>query len=447
MKRMILLCIELFFLAIGIVHAQGWEFIGPDSIEWRDVHQLDGSFREGTSPRIVAATSGGAIARFGRQWKLVLTLDQICSGTYCFDRAVYGVYFLPWNDSVAFWKVYTVLGKYPDLSISRIANTYAETLWSSHDISLTCCYPHRGSLAFSQRDSNVYTLITAFSSSSDGGQTWAQGDFHPDLYYDNYFLSTNLTIDSLLYYGSGFSLDIHLSTDRGTNWNYILRLPFEYSDAKLLANGNTLVLNTANTVVNSPPSTDCGIYQSTDQGTTWTQTLSGINVSAIVRDKFHPQRLCAATSNGIYKSYNEGASWYLYNNTLPTTNLRDIIMDPYSDTLYVATDMGLYKVFDKVITGIRVETDELPVNFSLKQNYPNPFNPSTRFDYALPHDATVSLKIFNVLGEEVATIVSERQSKGYKSVNFDASRLASGVYFYRLQAGNFISVKKMLLMK
>jgi hypothetical protein len=89
----------------------------------------------------------------------------------------------------------------------------------------------------------------------------------------------------------------------------------------------------------------------------------------------------------------------------------------------------------------------LPKAFALRQNYPNPFNPSTTIKYHLPFDTRVTLKVFNIIGQEVATLVNEVQKVGYKSVTFDASSLASGTYFYRLEAGGFTSVKKLLLIK
>ena len=93
------------------------------------------------------------------------------------------------------------------------------------------------------------------------------------------------------------------------------------------------------------------------------------------------------------------------------------------------------------------KTAGVPKEFSLGQNYPNPFNPVTRFEYALPVDAHVRLQVFNVLGEVLRTVMDERQSAGYKSVDFDGSSLPSGVYFYRLKAGRFVAVKKMLLIR
>jgi len=89
----------------------------------------------------------------------------------------------------------------------------------------------------------------------------------------------------------------------------------------------------------------------------------------------------------------------------------------------------------------------MPTQFSLSQNYPNPFNPTTTFSYALPIDVHVTLKLYNILGQEVATLVNSFETAGYKSVVFDASRLSSGLYFYKLAAGNYISIKKMLLAK
>jgi flagellar hook assembly protein FlgD len=90
---------------------------------------------------------------------------------------------------------------------------------------------------------------------------------------------------------------------------------------------------------------------------------------------------------------------------------------------------------------------ELPKEFALMQNYPNPFNPSTTIKYDLPVDSHVALKVFNILGQEVVTLANGEQKAGYRSVEWNANGVASGVYFYRLEAGNFTSMKKLLLLK
>lgn len=89
----------------------------------------------------------------------------------------------------------------------------------------------------------------------------------------------------------------------------------------------------------------------------------------------------------------------------------------------------------------------IPTEFQLSVNYPNPFNPSTTIQFALPTGNFVTLKVFDVLGKEVATLANEERPAGFHEVRFDASKLSSGIYIYQIQAGMFRDVKKMLLMK
>jgi phosphatidylserine/phosphatidylglycerophosphate/cardiolipin synthase-like enzyme len=102
---------------------------------------------------------------------------------------------------------------------------------------------------------------------------------------------------------------------------------------------------------------------------------------------------------------------------------------------------------DSILVSVEQTDSRVPEQFSLSQNYPNPFNPTTKVRYQLPSSTNVMLKVFNILGQEVATLVNERQNAGSYSIEFAAGNLASGTYFYRLKAGNFQQQRKMLLLK
>jgi hypothetical protein len=88
-----------------------------------------------------------------------------------------------------------------------------------------------------------------------------------------------------------------------------------------------------------------------------------------------------------------------------------------------------------------------PIGFNLEQNFPNPFNPSTTIKFSIPKEAKVNLSIFNVLGELVTTLVNEQMKVGHYEYEFNASNLASGIYIYRINAGDFVETKKMVLVK
>ncbi len=106
-----------------------------------------------------------------------------------------------------------------------------------------------------------------------------------------------------------------------------------------------------------------------------------------------------------------------------------------------------YYHFTTEITVVGVNDDIIANNFSLEQNYPNPFNPSTTINYTLSERSAITLKVYDVLGNEVASLVNGTQEAGKHDVKFDASKLSSGLYIYTLNAGNFTSSKKMMLLK
>ena len=120
----------------------------------------------------------------------------------------------------------------------------------------------------------------------------------------------------------------------------------------------------------------------------------------------------------------------------------------------IVGSVGLMALTDLAFaeTGFIVSVDgsddkTIPTDYTLFQNYPNPFNPSTAIEFSLPVNSNVTLTIYNLLGQVVTTLVNEDKPAGTYSVEFNATSLPSGIYFYKLEAGNFIQTKKMVLLK
>ena len=110
----------------------------------------------------------------------------------------------------------------------------------------------------------------------------------------------------------------------------------------------------------------------------------------------------------------------------------------------------LFIILLAIITSCNSEEekfDELPTDYSLINNFPNPFNPSTKIRYSIPQSSKVVIKVFDILGNEIETLIDEQKPIGTYELTWYAENLPSGIYFYRLQAGTFVETKKMILMK
>ncbi|MBX2989850.1 MAG: T9SS type A sorting domain-containing protein [Bacteroidetes bacterium] len=445
MKPAYIIFLLVFF--IPSLHAQSWQYIGPDSLSWRSVRQMDVLFLPGQMPRIGVGTNRGVAGQLNGIWKYLPDrhLRPVSN-----DEFYRSMYFASWNDSLAFIgaDVIELAFGEPGSGRGTLFNVYSQHWnvyiegggWVGHTPSLTIAIsPHVAGKA--------YEWILYMNRTTSGGQEWETLSFES---YGSFFLVTDQRRDSVLYAGSRppAGMGIYRSTDDGSTWNLVRSMsfpwiyPHTYSD--FYAHGDTLILSTS--LFPNSADSSCGISISTDYGVSWNRVLSNTNVQKLIRDSVSPQHFYAAAQGGIYRSATSGLSWHLYAASLPSSKLVDIRKHPAADTFYVAfSDSGVYKVYD-ISTSLRSSGD-VPLEFSLGQNYPNPFNPSTTIIFSLPHEAHVNLSLFDLLGRTQAVLVNGNREAGIHRINVDGSFLASGVYFYRMVSDAFVATRRMILLK
>ena len=176
---------------------------------------------------------------------------------------------------------------------------------------------------------------------------------------------------------------------------------------------------------------------SIDNGTTWTAVNMGLPYYPSVQCfAFRDTNIFAGTEfNGIYSG-------------LPAYGIDVYSFLASATNLFAGTNLGVYsRPLSEFTTAVKIDREKLPESFSLSQNYPNPFNPLTTISFDIPSRSFVSLKIFDILGREVSTIVSEELPAGSYSRQWNAANMASGVYFYRVHAGTYLETKRLLLLK
>ena len=196
-----------------------------------------------------------------------------------------------------------------------------------------------------------------------------------------------------------------------------------------------------------------GVFRSTNNGINWTAVNNGLTELHVLELVVSGTNLFAGTEGGVFLSSNNGEIWINKNqgfSSVPPVNSL-LITNGY---IFAGTEgQSVWRRPLSDITGIQSNSTEIPSAFSLSQNYPNPFNPRTkiRFDIKKPEvrsqKSEVTLKIYDVLGREVETLVSEQLAPGTYEATFDGSMHNSGVYFYKLQTENFTETKLMVYLK
>jgi len=270
---------------------------------------------------------------------------------------------------------------------------------------------------------------------TNGGLSWICLDTVYGNVYDLYFVnqSTGFMADGVGY--------IYKTTDGGNNWITSLLLDtngIPYTLQKIDFNDNIgfiVGLNTEKGV----------IFKTTDLGNSWKNIAITSNGLFGLKVLSNSIVYAGGQNKTIYYSTNSGKIWTAQ--IIPTTKQGiGSIYFTSTNTGYLTVNNEIYKTTNGGV-GILNITNEIPDRFSLSQNCPNPFNPSTNIKFDLPNNVFVSIKTYDLLGREIKTLVNEYKQAGTYLVSFNGSELASGTYFYRIQAGSFVQVKRMLLIK
>ena len=317
--------------------------------------------------------------------------------------------------------------------------------------------------------SNIFagTNTSGVYISTNNGTTWTQTSLNNKAIFS---LTTNA---NNIYAGTNSFISVYISTNNGTTWNQtglnnktVVSLAIignnilagtEGSGIYLSSNNGTNWLNTASNpkfVYSLAPSEsyifagtrDSGVYYSADYGISWNKTsLSGKSVNTII---VSGNNIFAGTSiYGVYLSTNNGSSWIIKNqgfeNGSPLIKT-SLIANSY---IFLGTNESVWRRLYSETVGIINISSDIPTKYSLSQNFPNPFNPSTNIRYEITNNIFVILKVYDLLGNEIATLVNESQKAGVYEVQFSNEQISSGIYFYRIQAGNFSETKKMIYLK
>ncbi len=196
--------------------------------------------------------------------------------------------------------------------------------------------------------------------------------------------------------------------------------------------------------------TDDGPYQSTNFGVLWTPSNNGLEGRTVnfIAIQDTNTMFASTADSGLYVSSDGGSSWRAANNGLADLHLTGV----RSTGSYVycgTTGRGIWRrLTADVLTSVEENhPPRTPSDFGLSQNFPNPFNPGTNIRFMIPRAAFVSLKVFDVLGREVRTLVNEEMRPGNHEATFDATGLASGVYLYQLHSGSFKETKRLILLR
>jgi photosystem II stability/assembly factor-like uncharacterized protein len=288
-------------------------------------------------------------------------------------------------------------------------------------------------------DARDYAYQIWFLVTSDGGVTWEKRRFTEREFLSTVY-RTKFTDPGHLWFSC--QQGMWLSQDTARTWKLVDSLGFSYYGFDMTASGKGFVNTSASE-----------FDYTSDGGATWSKVEKPYN------DHIRDIAIIDPRATGIPQAFLAGYYGTLMTNEygFGTRALTTYTMDWFPNISVVRTGNiadvwvlgSTFQVLhaDFTITGVDQQTPAVPVSAELFQNYPNPFNPTTKIEFSIQNSEFLTLKVYDLLGREVAVLVKGQMDPGAHQIRFDGSGLASGIYVYRLSAGNLVQSKKMLLLK
>jgi hypothetical protein len=271
--------------------------------------------------------------------------------------------------------------------------------------------------------------------SANGGSSWVttsirSSPFRSAILYEN-------NTETIFIHGFLNQSKIFYTSNYGQSFSEILA-------PTSISSKNSLALNSFNDLFYSSTQGDnqlYGIYHSNYPYQNWIKLYSGITYSIEID---YDNIIYTSVNNGVISSEDNGNNWKLiFNENTSRAFAHDLKID--DNILFIATNSyGLYELQNP--TNI-VEENNLLSTYQLYQNYPNPYNPTTKIKFTIPRSELVKIKVYDILGKEIQILLNEYKQAGVYEVEFDASNLPSGIYFYRMISGDYLGTKKMILLR
>jgi len=390
-----------------------------------------------------------------------LLVGTLGSGVQKYDRQFNE--FIYFSDGMA---VSTIRGLVPMANGEILASTDAISFYISKDNGQTWESIYISwSLNFkTDSEGSIYSAANSgLIKSTDFGRTWISLNLDVAPYFINAF---DISSDNRVICAGSSTGEVYVSLDAGENFKLMKEADYIFVDAIKIINNNSFLIKNGplyytkdggKTLITINDSrikgvnefvgdhlsniylaSYSGIFKTVD-GIKWQSIFDKVGIAYLRTDQF--DNLYAAAGDGaIYFSNDQGKNWDKIAGSIPNTSFWSFAITPDGYLLNGSQDKGLYR------KKIEIKKNEI-TQISSNQNFPNPFNNSTRIEYDVPKDSFVKLKIYDLLGREVESLISEFKDKGKYYIDWIPQGVASGIYLYKLQVGSDNEINKMVFLK